>query len=169
MFKSNISSVFHRHPAFCLLQLWWWGDLQVGGATRLLQPWLSASCPPAAALQSNAGLSTKGVWPAPRALRRSVPPSFLACIAQGSRHLLTMAIITRPQMPMSRTTTKSTAKRRTSSKRRRKEVGLRLFISISVAVSGFVLIQRARLNWQWWMKSFFFFIPLALSPSFPAS
>lgn len=117
---------FSSHLVFCSLQLWWWADLQVGGATRLLQPWLSASCPPAAALQSSAGPSTKGAWPAPRARRRSVPPSSPACIAPGSRRRLTMAIITRPQMPTSRTTTKSTAKRRTSSRRRRKEVGLRL-------------------------------------------
>lgn len=117
---------FSSHLVFCSLQLWWWGDLQVGGATRLLQPWLSASCPPAAALQSSAGPSTKGAWPAPRARRRSVPPSSPACIAPGSRRRPTMAIITRPQMPTSRTTTKSTAKRRTSSRRRRKEVGLRL-------------------------------------------
>lgn len=106
----------------CSLQRWWWGDLQGGGTTRPLQPWLSASCPPAAALQSNAGLSIKGAWLAPQALRRSVPPSSLACIVQGSHRRPMMAIITRPRMLTSQTTTKSTAKRKTSSRRRKKEV-----------------------------------------------
>lgn len=90
--------------------------------TRLQQPWLSASCPPAAAPLSSAGLSTLGVWLAPPALRRSVPQSSLACTAlENHRHLMT-AITTRHQTPMCPMMTKSTARRRTSSRRRRKEV-----------------------------------------------
>lgn len=98
------------------------GDVPVRGVTRPVQQWLSASCPPAAALQSSGGQSTQGALPAPPALRKSAPPSSLACTALGNHRHLMMAIIMRHQMPMSRMMTKSTARRRTSSRRRRKEV-----------------------------------------------
>lgn len=97
-------------------------DVMEGWGTRLLQPWLSASCPPAAAPLSSAGLSTLAAWLAPPALRRSVPLNSLAYTARGNpRHLMT-AITTRRQMLTCPMMTKSTARRRTSSRKRRREV-----------------------------------------------
>lgn len=108
---------------FCLLQVWWRGDVPTArGVIRAEQPWLSASCLPAAALQSSAGLSTQGAWPAPPALRRSVPPSSPGCTALESRHHRTTVITMRHPTLMCQMMTKSTAKRRTSSRKRRKGV-----------------------------------------------
>lgn len=98
------------------------GDVPARGVTRPQQQWLSASCPPAAALQSSGGQSTRGALPAPPAPRKSAPLSSLACTAPGNRRRLMMAIITRHQMPTSQTMTRSTARRRTNSRRRRREV-----------------------------------------------
>lgn len=102
--------------------MWWWGDVPVGGATRPEKLWLSASCPPAAALQSSAGLSTQGAWPAPPALKRSAPPSSPGCIVRENHRRLMMDITMSPLIPTYQTMTKSTARRRTSSRRRRKGV-----------------------------------------------
>lgn len=104
------------------MQVRWGLDVSVSGAIRPDQTWPSASCRPAAALQSSAGPITPEAWPAPRAPRRSAPPSSRACTAQASRRRLTMDIITSLQTRTSQTTTRSTARRRTNSRRRRKGV-----------------------------------------------